>query len=137
MILKEALGVQEGIGTFQDPNNENDPQKQYSEGLRSKRESYFFLRNKALVKAAKEHYGYNCCICDFNFEKNYGEIGKDYIECHHLSVLSERPQEEWTEHLETNIEDVCVVCSNCHRMIHSERPALKIEQVKLAFERKK
>ncbi|MGN7761288.1 HNH endonuclease [Paenibacillus sp. 22594] len=131
LILKEALEVQEGQGKFQT----SDLQNKFAEGLRSKRESYFFARNKALAKAAKEYYGYTCCICDFNFEKVYGELGVGYIECHHLSPLSERPQEEWSELLETKIDDVRVVCSNCHRVIHSKKPALTIEQVKMAYEK--
>lgn len=33
--------------------------------------------------------------CEFVFAEKYGEFGKDYIECHHENVLSERPENEW------------------------------------------
>ena len=42
------------------------------------------------------------------------ETGKDYIECHHENVLSERPEEEWSNEVKTSIDDIKVLCSNCH-----------------------
>ncbi|MCC0567529.1 hypothetical protein M4D57_14425 [Brevibacillus borstelensis] len=130
LILKDAITLNE-TQSFNNPGT--DYQQEYSEGFRSKRETYFFSRNRRLVRAAKERYGYTCCICNFNFEETYGELGAGYIECHHLNPLSERSSEEWTEELKTNIEGIRVVCSNCHRIIHSKRPALSIEEVRLSL----
>ncbi|GEM_PF-5778449 len=35
-----------------------------------------------------QHYGTKCCVCDFDFERVYGEIGHGHIHVHHL-LLSE------------------------------------------------
>ncbi|QJW89366.1 restriction endonuclease [Spirosoma taeanense] len=101
----------------------------YQEGERLIRESSYFQRNPQLVRQAKKLYGNSCQVCGFNFENKYGEIGANYIECHHLNPLSER--ENTSANLVTNVADVRVVCSNCHRMLHRQRPALTIEELKL------
>lgn len=31
---------------------------------------------------------------------------------------------------ETKIEDIAIVCSNCHRMLHRKRPWLSINELK-------
>lgn len=51
---------------------------------------------------------YNCEVCDFSYQDFYGQ---DYIECHHKIPirLGERV---------TKLEDLALVCSNCHRMLH-------------------
>ncbi|MHC5748782.1 MAG: HNH endonuclease, partial [Nostoc sp.] len=61
----------------------------------------------------------------FNFLKTYGDIGADYIECHHTKPISELENYE-----KTNIKDLALVCANCHRMLHRKRPWLSIEQLK-------
>lgn len=134
LILKDALSIEHEEWLENKTNMKYiDIHQEYSEGLRKVRESYFFSRNRTLVKKAKELYGYKCCICGFSFEEKYGELGKNIIECHHINPLSEQSESEWTEEIKTKLEDVVVVCSNCHRIIHSKRPALSIETVKQAL----
>jgi predicted HNH restriction endonuclease len=66
-----------------------------------------------------------CEACGFDFEVTYGERGKEFIECHHVRPLSElKPGDK------TSVDDLALVCSNCHRMIHVRRPWLTIEQLK-------
>lgn len=72
-------------------------------------------RNRKLVKKAKQIHGYIYQVCGFNFEQTYGELGRDYIEAHHLTPLSELSHE--TIQLSPR-DDFAVVCANCHRMIH-------------------
>ena len=74
---------------------------------------------------AKKAFGYVCQACGFDFEKKYGEVGKNYIECHHKNPLSE--QSDLTP---STLDDVCMLCSNCHRMIHRTRPAMSLEQLR-------
>ena len=69
-------------------------QEEFSEGIRKQKETSFFARNTTLVKEAKRLHGYKCQACEFVFGDKYGEFGKDYIECHHENVLSERPKKE-------------------------------------------
>jgi 5-methylcytosine-specific restriction protein A len=108
---------------------------EYFEGKRLTRERSYFYRNAQLVKQAKDAYGYTCWVCKFNFEEKYGELGTNYIECHHLNPLSERDDVEALQ--ATTIEEVGMVCSNCHRMLHRRRPALTIEQLKLFLQEPK
>jgi hypothetical protein len=103
---------------------------EYEEGLRHQAERNFFNRNPRLVKQAKETYGCSCQVCGFDFAAIYGELGLDFAEAHHLNPLSERPPEEWTTAVQTNIADIAVLCANCHRMIHRRRPALSINELK-------
>lgn len=111
--------------------NESGIDEEYNEGSREAREATFFKRNKKLVLDAKKTYGYNCQICDFNFEEKYGELGFEFIECHHINPLSERNLD-----LPTTIEDVRVVCSNCHKMLHRTKPAIKLSELKELLSKK-
>ena len=95
----------------------------YLETKRKIKESTFFARNPNLKRDAIKERDYQCEACNFKFEDKYGEYGADYIECHHENPLSERPEREWSDELKTSINDVRLLCSNCHRMIHHTRPA--------------
>lgn len=81
-----------------------------------------------LAKAAAKKRGEEiiCCICKFDFFERYGEIGRDFIECHHTIPVSElKPG------MKTKLGDVVPVCSNCHRMLHRRRPWLTIDNLKM------
>jgi hypothetical protein len=98
--------------------------KVFAEGKRRIRETSYFQRHPKVVSEAKKAHGFECMVCGFNFEKQYGDIGRGYIECHHLREMA------IDEERETNIADVAVVCSNCHRMLHSGGTLRSIEQLK-------
>ena len=67
-------------------------------------------------------------MCGFNFEKIYGERGKDFIEVHHKNPISSFGGEEQNVNPTT---DLATVCSNCHRMIHRKvEHILTIEEMK-------
>jgi 5-methylcytosine-specific restriction protein A len=91
--------------------------EEYVEGQRAKREASFFARNPRLVNDAKNHYGYQCQACLFRYSDRYGDIGEDFIEVHHLNPLSERRRTAEDRRL-TSLDQVAVLCANCHRMIH-------------------
>jgi hypothetical protein len=103
-----------------------DQAKSYTEGQRRYRETSYFARNPALVADAKRIHGVKCVVCGFDFEKIYGSIGKGYIECHHLKQMADN------ELRATKVEDVAVLCANCHRMIHHGRKMLTIDQLQRA-----
>jgi 5-methylcytosine-specific restriction protein A len=86
-------------------------------------------RNRGLVKQVKDrtlrlHGRLACVACTFDFAVKYGQHGEGYIECHHTSPLSELAEER-----ETRPEDVVLVCSNCHRMLHRRRPWLTMDRL--------
>ena len=55
--------------------------------------------------------------CGFDFGEKYGELGKDYIEVHHVKPLFMGDDEQ----LINPETDLVCLCSNCHRMIHRKR----------------
>jgi 5-methylcytosine-specific restriction protein A len=65
---------------------------------------------------AKKYHGYRCQACDLDFKERYGEIGKDFIEAHHLRPLSSLKEGELVDY--DVATDFAVLCANCHRMIH-------------------
>jgi len=104
--------------------NKNESKK-LTEGAKTKITVNKYERNlEARIKCI-EKYGYSCCICGFNFEKTYGNIGKEFIHVHHLKELS-----TIKEKYEVNpIEDLRPVCPNCHAMLHKKNPAYSIEEI--------
>ena len=58
-----------------------------------------------------------CELCSFDFEQTYGPIGKGYIEIHNRVPLTQMRANK-----QTRLSDLMLVCSNCHRMLHCQRP---------------
>jgi hypothetical protein len=52
--------------------------------------------------------------CSFDFEERYGELGRGFAQVHHL-----RPLAEAAGPVQTRLEELAVVCANCHAMIHT------------------
>lgn len=105
---------------------DNEVQKIYTEGTPNQVSVTKYERNPFARKKCLEHYGFTCVACDFNFEKTYGQIGKDFIHVHHLTQVATVGQT-----YEINpIKDLRPVCPNCHSIIHRQRTPLTIEEVK-------
>lgn len=86
-------------------------------------------RNHQVISLAKQKYlmthgCLRCEVCGFNFEECYGEIGRDFIEGHHAKPVSELEDGDMTR-----VEDIVLLCSNCHSMIHRKRPWLTKEHL--------
>lgn len=71
-------------------------------------------RNKELRQLCLQHYGYICQVCGMNFEETYGEIGKSFIEVHHINPIADTDG----EHVLDPQIGLIPLCSNCHSMIH-------------------
>lgn len=97
----------------------------YQEGQRAKAEITLTIRNPKLVAATKKKYGFDCQVCGFNFERTYGDVGKEFIEAHHLA-----PIHTWNEARTISVAEMRVLCANCHRMVHKTTPPLTIEELK-------
>lgn len=107
----------------------------FPEGKKALKQHLARERNRKLVKLAKEkflskHGKLFCEICGFDFSVKYGEIGKNYIEAHYTIPVS-----EMEEGSETKVEDIVLVCSNCHRMLHRRRPWLLKDELRKLIER--
>ncbi len=87
-------------------------------------------RNKKIVASKKEAVlnttgKLACEACGFDFYQKYGDLGFGFIECHHIKPLSDYQAGD-----KTKIEDLVVVCANCHRMLHRKISVLTVEQLK-------
>ena len=65
-----------------------------------------------------------CECCGFDFQTAYGNLGVGFIECHHNKPVSEMVPGE-----KTTLDDLSLVCSNCHRMIHRQKPWLSVDEL--------
>ncbi len=86
-----------------------------------------YERNRYARNSCIEHYGYNCIVCGFNFEQNFGKLGKDYIHVHHIKPISEIGK----DYIVDPIKDLVPVCPNCHAMLHKSNNILTVEELKL------
>ncbi len=66
-----------------------------------------------------------CEACEFDFNIKYGELGFKYIECHHKTPLS-----NFSGTSQTTIDDLALVCSNCHRMLHRSIDTLNVDSLR-------
>lgn len=85
-----------------------------TEGKRTVYYTTKYERSSKNREAAIRIHGTKCMICEFDFGQKYGELGKGYIEVHHIKPLATLEQE-----VVINPEtDLICVCANCHRMLH-------------------
>ncbi len=87
-------------------------------------------RNPKLNRKKKDNYlkkygKLDCEVCGFDFYDVYRELGKGFMECHHKKPLSEIKGESIT-----TINDLALVCANCHRMLHRKLDTLSIDELR-------
>ena len=78
-------------------------------------------RSRKLVEIAKKHFALHnkiyCEACKFNFEYFYGDVGKGFIEIHHIKPIFTY-EGSIEKSLKSALSNVVPLCSNCHRIIH-------------------
>ena len=106
------------VREFLPEKNEGENQISFPEGKWKERLHKYRERNTNVIKKAKslrikKDPLLKCDVCGFSFFTRYGFRGKEFIEAHHTI-----PLESLSPGDETKIEDIALVCSNCHSMIH-------------------
>lgn len=97
--------------------NESVVLKPDEEGMKKQYYVTRYERSGKNRRLAIKAHGYKCMACGFDFEEKYGELGKEFIEVHHVVPLSSR-----TEVVNVNPEtDLICLCANCHRMVHRKK----------------
>lgn len=86
-------------------------------------------RDRAIVETKKaatlNATGRLCCeVCGFDFAATYGAYGEGFCEVHHLVPLSAA-----SDSVTTTLDDLAILCSNCHRIIHRSDPMLSVSQL--------
>ncbi|MEU2943607.1 HNH endonuclease [Nocardiopsis alba] len=87
------------------------------------------LRKKKIDRTRAEGRPIACEACGFDFGATYGPRGKDYIEVHHVVPLHHIGESV------TRLEDLALLCANCHRMIHVSRPWLTVDELRALLDR--
>jgi 5-methylcytosine-specific restriction protein A len=103
---------------------EDAPEGRILTRIHSIRERSPKLRAAKKAKVLEETGRLACEGCDLDFGEHYGERGQGFIECHHIKPLSTlKPGQR------TNLTDLALLCSNCHRMVHVRDPWLSMESL--------
>ena len=103
------------------------PEGRRIEWLHKRRE-----RSSRVVREAKERHAranngnLPCEACGFDFQELYGDRGRHFIEAHHKVPLSELKEDQIAE---TFVDDLALVCANCHRMLH-KKPYSTVEDLR-------
>lgn len=65
-----------------------------------------------------------CEACAFEFSERYGDLAAHMCEVHHSEPIGERKGP-----VETTLDDLAILCANCHRFIHTTRPMWSVSQL--------
>ncbi len=115
------------------PENEvviEDDESAFPEGKEKFKQHRYLERDGQISRRAKAQRlaktgKLECEVCRLDFVARYGEIGRGFIEAHHRTPVAQLAGTK-----KTKIEELALVCSNCHRMLHRGDSLLTIEQLK-------
>lgn len=125
--LVEALEETGLTGEIQYPEEIPFDEKQgLTEGLKRTISVNTYERNPKARQKCIEYWKPICSVCNFDFEKKYGDLGKGFIHVHHLVPVSDIGRTYQVD----PINDLKPVCPNCHAMLHKTNPPLTIEELK-------
>lgn len=85
-------------------------------GIEGGKKMYLSCRKERDPKLRAEflkNTDWKCAVCGMVFEDVYGDVGRCFIEVHHVVPLAEEDEER-----NTTMDDLIALCSNCHQMIH-------------------
>lgn len=94
-------------------------------------------RNPTVVKRKKEAVmqaegKLSCQACAFDFCEVYGDLGAGFAECHHMIPVSLLEPNH-----PTKLQDLAIVCANCHRMLHRGGTLLTVTELRTILEARK
>lgn len=122
-----SRGGVDNLDSFSLAAGENSEEETVVERRRYVRHMKIELNAKA-ARLAKALHGYTCAGCGLNFTFIYGDVGKDYIEAHHLRPLHLLVE---GESVKMDVaQDFAVLCSNCHTIVHRAKPMLTIDELR-------
>ena len=74
------------------------------------------LRRSKIAQSRSLRGNIACETCGFDFEEVYGKLGAGFIHVHHVTPLFVSGP------VETDLNDLVLLCANCHQMVHRARP---------------
>lgn len=99
--------------------------EQYTEDAQKVITVNAYERSSEARKACIRHHGTVCKGCGFDFEKTYGDLGKDFIHVRHITPLKTIAENYKID----PVTDLVPLCPNCHAMVHrsNESRPLSVE----------
>jgi len=83
-------------------------------------------RDRSIVEAKKKSAkSLKCEVCGFLFREVYKGLKVDYCEAHHLV-----PFQNLEENAEVRLEDLAILCANCHRVAHLKYPPYPLQKIR-------
>lgn len=110
----------EGKGPKDDSFGVDD--KRALEGYRRDQKILAGARNQELARQCKVRDKYTCQACGFKLKHN----GRYVIECHHKNPIGSGGVRE------TSLDDLVSLCPTCHRIAHTRRSPLDVDEIALA-----
>ncbi len=103
-----------------------------AEGMEQKCNSIRYERKRVNREACVQLKGTSCFVCGLDFLEKYGNLGRGYIEIHHIKPLATQE----VGYVLSIDKDLVPLCSNCHSMAHRESPPVSIEKLKQIIEKR-
>lgn len=121
-MTKLAATIREDLkaGRWGEPGDVPDPELEALEVREGRTRASVHLRYERSSKLRKAKIGavlkacgaIRCEVCSFDFLETYGKLGENFIEVHHIKPLHA------VGVADNSLEDLALLCPNCHRMIH-------------------
>ena len=97
------------------------------EGLVTESKRYIRGRSRRLRELAMQKAKGVCAACEVNFARLLNGAGKRVLQVHHRQQLSSTDEPRLTR-----VEELAVVCANCHMLIHIDpRSPMAVEELRL------
>lgn len=103
--IEEVSGLV--AGTDEDMSGAEGTWKENMHKYRERNNSLVYKKKNEALRKGKLF----CECCNFDFSKAYPTVGSGFIECHHKIPIHQGARI-------TSIDDLALVCANCHRMLH-------------------
>lgn len=108
-------------GKFHDPRSNNEIEAE--EGFEGDRTTDFRSRNQSIIASCKARDDYRCRACGFRLELQ----GRHIIDCHHKYPFAGVPGVRVTK-----LDALVCLCPTCHRIAHTRKSPLTVEEVRAA-----
>ena len=95
------------------------------EGRHYLAETKFRRRNRALIEEMKRRSDGKCSVCEFAFKATYQGIERDCLVAHHVEPIGKRKKAS-----KTTLDQIDVLCPNCHAAVHSQDPPLSADELR-------
>lgn len=113
--------AQEACWKYWIRNRQQITDEQVEEGYIQDKKASFRTRNARIIRRRKAMDNYTCQACAYT--RQIGD--KHIIDCHHKDPIgiSREPRI-------THIDDLVCLCPNCHRIAHTEKYPLTVEEIR-------